>query len=148
MTSPDTQSPPTLDTIRPQQRPSRPAHTVRPPLKKMLFLVQRPGEDITAEWELFFFHFATPPPPPPQKKNSNFFYPPKKEGKTGHNFGHPLDKLLFKGGLSSVPWVWGGQKPVSRPNHVIYTLPQYVSAVISPQHDFFQAGANAQFPPH
>ena len=27
-------------------------------LKKMLFLVRRPGEDITAEWDFFFFHFA------------------------------------------------------------------------------------------
>ena len=28
---------------------------LRPPLKKMLFPVQRPGDFITAEWELFFF---------------------------------------------------------------------------------------------
>ena len=27
---------------------------IRPPLKKMLFPVQRPGEYITAEWEPFF----------------------------------------------------------------------------------------------
>ena len=32
--------------------------TLRPPLEKMLFLVGRPGESITAEWELFFFNFA------------------------------------------------------------------------------------------
>ena len=28
---------------------------VRPPLKKCLFLIQRPGEDITAEGDFFFF---------------------------------------------------------------------------------------------
>ena len=41
-------------------------------LKKMLFLVQRPGYYITVEWELFFLHF-----------------------------GHPLDRkqTFFKGGL-------------------------------------------------
>ena len=65
----------------------------RPLFKKMLFPVQRPGEDITAEWELFLFHFA----------NSFFFvknfniFLKKKEKKncgrpTGHNFGHPLDR--------------------------------------------------------
>ena len=64
--------------------------TPRPPLKKMLFLVQRPGDYITAEWELFFFanfiffwlkfhHFL-------QKKKKNCGRP------TGHNFGHPLDR--------------------------------------------------------
>ena len=29
--------------------------SIRPPLKKKLFPVQRPGDFITAEWELFFF---------------------------------------------------------------------------------------------
>ena len=28
---------------------------LRPPLKSMLFPVQRPGQDITAQWELLFF---------------------------------------------------------------------------------------------
>ena len=78
-------------------------------LKKMLFPVQRPGDFMTAEWELFFLHLA------------HFFLwsrfhhflikKKKKEKKrkkrrfcgrpTGHNFGHPLHRkqTLFKGGL-------------------------------------------------
>ena len=31
--------------------------TVRPPLKKSLFTVQRPGENIRAYWDLFFLIF-------------------------------------------------------------------------------------------
>ena len=50
----------------------------RPPLKKILFPVQRPGVYITAEWDFFFFilpkkyflgqNFIIFLPPPPQKK--------------------------------------------------------------------------------
>ena len=73
---------------------------IRSPLEKMLFLVQRPGEDITAEWDLFFLLFFG-------LKNFNIFSPNNNNKKrycgrpTGHNFGHPLDRkqTFFKGGL-------------------------------------------------
>ena len=71
---------------------------VRPPFK-MLFLVQRLGEDITADWELFFsfchfFYFFFN-----SQKFQYFLTHKKKEGgkrycghPTGHNFGHLLDR--------------------------------------------------------
>ena len=77
----------------------------------MLFPVQRPGEDITAEWELFFsfcnfFHLFF-------RKKKDIFLPKKRRGKkdiaaaqlatisatrwTGNN-------IFFKGGL--MPFCW------------------------------------------
>ena len=57
--------------------PSKSRVDIRPPLKKMLFLVQRSGDFITAEWEFLFsfchiFVFV---------KNVIMFLPPKKREK-------------------------------------------------------------------
>ena len=52
---------------------------MRPPVKKILFPVQRPGVYITAEWELFFF-----------------ILPPKKN--VWSKFHHFLTKIKKKGG--------------------------------------------------
>ena len=65
----------------------------------MLFPVQRPGEDITAEWELFFFslpiflflvkNFKISL----QKIRGGTKEKKKNCGRaTGHNFCHPLDR--------------------------------------------------------
>ena len=72
------------------------------PLKKMLFPVQRPGEHITAEWELFYFFWSTISSFSYQKK------PPEKK----KDFAAARvaiisatrwtgNKLFFKGGLTS-----------------------------------------------
>ena len=81
-------------------------------LKKMLFPVQRSGEDITAEWELFFFilpffEFSS--------KILIFSYPKKrKKDKVAARLATISstrwtgNKLFFKGGLSTVYGCEGG----------------------------------------
>ena len=82
---------------------------MRPPLEKMLFPVQRPGESMRADWDLFFFistiyffqyyfyYFLTKKKE--KQKKRRFSVRP-----TGHNFGHPLyrKQTFFKGGLTGV----------------------------------------------
>ena len=69
----------------------------------MLFPVQRPGDFITAEWELFALFFCG--------QDFIILLPKKKTEKkdfcgrpTGHNFGHPLHRkhTFFKGGLMGI----------------------------------------------
>ena len=73
----------------------------------MLFLVQRPGEDITAEWELFFFIL-----PPTNlfflNKNKNSIFSYKKNQYIAATQLVTISatrwtgkKLYFKGGLTS-----------------------------------------------
>ena len=86
---------------------------LRPPLKKKVFLIQRLGENIRADWDPFFrfffflegtlffdFFFFF------QKKISNFLKKKKRIcGRPGgHALGHPLDRrqAFFKGGLTSL----------------------------------------------
>ena len=76
---------------------------IRPPLKKMLFPVQWPGEDVIAECFFFFFflsfchfffffcqkfqNFLTGKEKKESEKKEKIVGRP-----TGHNFGHPLDR--------------------------------------------------------
>ena len=70
-----------------------------------LFLVERQGDYISADWKPFFFFSIIDSFP--QKISQYFSY--QKEGKkrirgrpTCHNFGHPLDRkqTICKGGLT------------------------------------------------
>ena len=65
-------------------------------LKKMLFPVQRPGEYVRADWELFFLFFSLFSPillllfsyqNKEKRETKRFCGRP-----TGHNFGYPLDR--------------------------------------------------------
>ena len=83
---------------------------MRPPLKKKLFLVQRPGVYITAEWDFFFFYFAA------QKIfGQNFIIFLQKKNKKREKKDFPAARLatisatgwtgnifFFKGGLFKV----------------------------------------------
>ena len=77
-----------------------------PPLKKMLFPVQRPGDFITAEWELYFF--ILPFFWGEGVNISSFSYPKKKKKKKGFAAArlatisatrYTGNKHFFKGGL-------------------------------------------------
>ena len=87
------------------------SHTIRPPLEKMLCLVQRPGESMRADWDLFFFIFNK------KKIFNNIFtiFLPNKKEKGGKKIVAaarlPIisatrctgNKLFFKGGPSPTP---------------------------------------------
>ena len=87
---------------------------MRPAFTKMLFHVQRPGENVRGDWELFFhvcnFSFFS-------ILFSLFSCQKKTEKKqfcgrpTGHNFSHPLDRkhIFLKGGLRWERVVWSGR---------------------------------------
>ena len=88
---------------------------VSPPLQKMLFPVQRPGDFIIAEWRTFFFdfahifffffgsrfhHFLTPPPPKKNGKKKKDFAAARLATISATRYTE--NKLFFKGGLRRV----------------------------------------------
>ena len=70
------------------------ASTTRSALKTSLFPVERPGDNICADWELFFsfsiFDFI---PPPPAKKKKKSVYLLKKKKKKKKKRGKEINTL-------------------------------------------------------